>query len=324
MVVEESIHVIFYESNNSLQERESFDDDLGLETSMGKLQIEDRRQQEEIVEDPKKEESPLALPPPQQVQGESSQDLPKDWKFVINHPQDQIIEFSKCMHSEFEMSMMGELNFFLGLQIKQLKEGTFINQAKYIRDLLKRFNMEEAKTMKTPMSSSIKLDKDEKGQGRITRQENAKKIGLLTIDQASTVRTGRPVLLLSDRAPQAWIRPHLRVFRASSWTSSSCVWFQPHLHTFSPFFILWMAPRRETGTSKAQGKRPAEPSQPEQMEARQKARYDTPSSIPLKIISDTNKNSLRGKLSQGEVSISPNFSTSGLRDSLIGWDGCQL
>ena len=67
------------------------------------------------------------------------------------------------MHSEFEMNMMGELNFFLGLQIKQLKEKTFINQAKYIRDLLKRFNMEKAKTMKTPMSSSIKLDKDEKG-----------------------------------------------------------------------------------------------------------------------------------------------------------------
>ncbi|RVW95596.1 hypothetical protein CK203_039084 [Vitis vinifera] len=82
----ESLHVIFDESNNSLQERESFDDDLGLETSMGKLQIEDRRQQEEVAEDPKKEESPLALPPPQQVQGESSQDLPKDWKFVINHP----------------------------------------------------------------------------------------------------------------------------------------------------------------------------------------------------------------------------------------------
>ncbi|RVW63873.1 hypothetical protein CK203_055709 [Vitis vinifera] len=65
------------------------------------------------------------------------------------------------MHSEFEMSMMGELNFFLGLQIKQLKEGTFINQAKYIRDLLKRSKTKEAKTMKTPMSSSIKLDKDE-------------------------------------------------------------------------------------------------------------------------------------------------------------------
>ncbi|RVW44595.1 hypothetical protein CK203_104477 [Vitis vinifera] len=163
MVVEKSIHVIFYESNDPLQERESFDDDLGLETSMGRLPIEDRRQQEEIGEDLKKEESLLALPPPQQVQGESCQDLPKDWNFVINHPQDQIIEFSKCMHSEFEMRMMGELNFFLGLQIKQLKEGTFINQAKYIRDLLKRFNMEEAKTIKTPMNSSIKPDKDEKG-----------------------------------------------------------------------------------------------------------------------------------------------------------------
>ena len=91
MVVEESIHIIFYESNNSLQERESFDDDLGLESSMGKLQIEDRRQQEEIGEDPKKEESSLALPSPQQVQGESSQDLPKDLKFIINHPQDQTI-----------------------------------------------------------------------------------------------------------------------------------------------------------------------------------------------------------------------------------------
>ena len=62
-----SIHVIFYESNNSLQERESFDDDLGLKTFMKKLQIEDRRQQEEIGKDPKKEESSLALPPPQQV-----------------------------------------------------------------------------------------------------------------------------------------------------------------------------------------------------------------------------------------------------------------
>nr|CAN77969.1 hypothetical protein VITISV_027333 [Vitis vinifera] len=91
MVVEESIHVIFYESNNSFQKRDSLNDDLSLETSMGKLQIEDRRQQEEIGEDPKKKESPLALPPPQQVQGEPSQDLPKDWKFVINHPQYQII-----------------------------------------------------------------------------------------------------------------------------------------------------------------------------------------------------------------------------------------
>ena len=72
-------------------------------------------------------------------------------------------EFAKSMYSEFEMSMMRELNFFLSLQIKQLKEDTFINQAKYIRDLLKKFNLEEVKAKSTPMGSSIKLDMDEKG-----------------------------------------------------------------------------------------------------------------------------------------------------------------
>ena len=59
--------------------------------------------------------------------------------------------------------MMGELNFFLGLQIKQPKEGIFINQSKYIKDLLKRFELENAKSIRTPMSSTIKLDKDESG-----------------------------------------------------------------------------------------------------------------------------------------------------------------
>ena len=71
-------------------------------------------------------------------------------------------EFAKSMHSKFEMNMMGELNFFFSLQIKQLKEDTFINQAKYVRDLLKKYNLEEIKTKSTPMDSSIKLDMDDK------------------------------------------------------------------------------------------------------------------------------------------------------------------
>ena len=61
-----------------LSKKESVDDDLGLETYMGRLQIEDRRQQEEIELDPKEERSQLALPPLQQVQGELSQYLPKE------------------------------------------------------------------------------------------------------------------------------------------------------------------------------------------------------------------------------------------------------
>ncbi|KAK2975554.1 hypothetical protein RJ640_011567 [Escallonia rubra] len=67
------------------------------------------------------------------------------------------------MSKEFEMSMMGELTFFLGLQIKQSKDGIFINQAKYTKELLKRFDMEASNAFDTPMSSSLKLDKDEKG-----------------------------------------------------------------------------------------------------------------------------------------------------------------
>ena len=47
-------------------------------------------------------------------------------------------EFSKLMQGEFEMSMMGELKFFLGLQIKQCKDGIFIDQTKYTRDILKK------------------------------------------------------------------------------------------------------------------------------------------------------------------------------------------
>ena len=71
--------------------------------------------------------------------------------------------FAKCMHREFEMSMMGELTFFLGLQIKQTSEGTFVNQAKYTKEIIKKFRLEEGKTMSTPISPSTKLNKDEYG-----------------------------------------------------------------------------------------------------------------------------------------------------------------
>jgi hypothetical protein len=72
-------------------------------------------------------------------------------------------DFSKTMQDEFEMSMMGKLKFFLGFQIKQTNGGIFLNQSKYVNDLLKRFGLENAKAFGTPMSPSTKLDKDEKG-----------------------------------------------------------------------------------------------------------------------------------------------------------------
>ncbi|GJT81559.1 retrovirus-related pol polyprotein from transposon TNT 1-94 [Tanacetum coccineum] len=75
--------------------------------------------------------------------------------------QDMCDEFTKIMHDEFKMSMMGELHFFIGLQIKQMEDGIFFNQSKYIKEMLKKFGLEDSKPMKTPMSSDIKLTKYE-------------------------------------------------------------------------------------------------------------------------------------------------------------------
>jgi hypothetical protein len=67
------------------------------------------------------------------------------------------------MIHKFEMSMMGELKYFLGFQIKQLQEGTFISQTKYIQDILKKFEMKNGKPIKTPMGTNGHLDLDTGG-----------------------------------------------------------------------------------------------------------------------------------------------------------------
>ncbi|GKD28112.1 retrovirus-related pol polyprotein from transposon TNT 1-94 [Tanacetum coccineum] len=78
--------------------------------------------------------------------------------------QDLCDDFSKIIHDEFEMSMMGELNFFLGLQIKQLEDEIFFNQSKYIKEMLKKFGLEDSKPIKTPMSPETKLTRDKDGE----------------------------------------------------------------------------------------------------------------------------------------------------------------
>ncbi|GKE31290.1 retrovirus-related pol polyprotein from transposon TNT 1-94 [Tanacetum coccineum] len=70
-------------------------------------------------------------------------------------------DFAKIMHDEFEMSMMGELNFFLGLQIKQMENIILFDQSKYIKEMLKKFRLEDSKPTKTPMSTKIKLTMDD-------------------------------------------------------------------------------------------------------------------------------------------------------------------
>jgi hypothetical protein len=69
-------------------------------------------------------------------------------------------EFSEEMKQEFEMSMIGELNYFLGLQVKQTVEGIFISQSKYAKDLVKRFGLDGKSHAQTPMSTSVKNSSD--------------------------------------------------------------------------------------------------------------------------------------------------------------------
>ena len=73
------------------------------------------------------------------------------------------------MSKRFEMSMMGELKFFLGFQIKQVKDGTFISQTKYTRDMLKKFDMVNAKPIKTPMPTNGHLDLNDEGKAMDTK-----------------------------------------------------------------------------------------------------------------------------------------------------------
>jgi len=72
-------------------------------------------------------------------------------------------EFSKFMQDEFEMSMMGELKFFLEIQIDQSKDGVYVHQTKYTKELLKKFKLEDCKVMHTPMHPTCTLSKEDTG-----------------------------------------------------------------------------------------------------------------------------------------------------------------
>ena len=82
-----------------------------------------------------------------------------DTLFIGND--DQCKEFSEQMNKEFEMSMFGEIKFFVGLQIQQSKNGIYITQSKYIKEILKKFGMEDSKLVRTPMCTGLKLTKDD-------------------------------------------------------------------------------------------------------------------------------------------------------------------
>jgi hypothetical protein len=113
---------------------------------------------------------------------------------------------------------MGELQFFLGLQIKQSKEGTFVHQAKYTKDIVRKFKMEDSKAMTTPMSTTIALDADEEGE-HVDQKEYRSMIGsLLYLTAMRRTSSSRYVC-----APVFKHLQGLRIDKRSSVYSGTCV-----------------------------------------------------------------------------------------------------
>jgi hypothetical protein len=89
-----------------------------------------------------------------------------------------VSSFQEMMESELQMSMMEELTFFLGIQVKQTKQDSFVHQAKYTNDLIKKFNMAELKPVSTPISTATSLGPDEDGDA-VDQREYRSMIGSL-------------------------------------------------------------------------------------------------------------------------------------------------
>ncbi|GKC51397.1 retrovirus-related pol polyprotein from transposon TNT 1-94 [Tanacetum coccineum] len=163
MKVEESLNVTFDKSPPPTKLSPLVDDDVGEEEAI--------RKNTKIVNTNNEEDESIEV------------DEIINIKESKNHPLDQVIgnlnqrtlRSQAQNHSnffcfistiepkdvkEFEMSMMGKLNFFLGLQIKQMEDGIFFNKSEYIKEMLQKFGLEDSKPTKMPMSMEITLTKD--------------------------------------------------------------------------------------------------------------------------------------------------------------------
>jgi isopentenyldiphosphate isomerase len=89
-----------------------------------------------------------------------------------------VSSFQEMIENEFQISIMGELTFFLGIQVKKTKQDTFVHQAKYTKDHVKELNIDELKPMSTMMSMATSLDPDENGEA-VDQREYMSMIGSL-------------------------------------------------------------------------------------------------------------------------------------------------
>jgi hypothetical protein len=136
-------------------------------------------------------------------------------------------KFSKDMQSEFEMSLLGELNFFLGLQISQLDEGIFISQTKYIKEMLKKFGMEDCKPVSTPMVTGCKLRKDDESKEADQRLYRSM-IGILlyvTTSRPDVMQAVGHVARFQATPKETHVMEVKRIFRYLKGTTEFGLWY---------------------------------------------------------------------------------------------------
>jgi hypothetical protein len=136
------------------------------------------------------------------------------------------------MTDRFEISMMGELKYFIGFQIKQLEDETFLSQTKYTHDILKKFGMDKVKPIKTPMATNGHLDLD---MGAISLDQ---KVYLSIIDSFLYLCVSRPDIMLSvcmcarfQAAPKGCLlRAVKRIIRYLVLTPNLGLWYPKGSH----------------------------------------------------------------------------------------------
>jgi hypothetical protein len=131
------------------------------------------------------------------------------------------------MQNEFEMSLLGELSFFLGLQIHQSNQGIFISQTKYIREMLKRFVMEYCKPITTPMQTNCKLSKDDDSKSTDQRKYRSM-IGILlyvTTSRPDVMKVVGHVARFQEEPKESHVIVVKRIFRYLKGTKEFGLWY---------------------------------------------------------------------------------------------------
>ncbi|GJS44789.1 retrovirus-related pol polyprotein from transposon TNT 1-94 [Tanacetum coccineum] len=135
--------------------------------------------------------------------------------------------FKKLMHSRFEISLMGEMKFFLGIQIHQSPRGIFINQTKYALEILKKHGMEKCDNIGTPMATKPKLDADLSGK-LVDQTDYHSKIGSLMYLTSSIPDIVQAVCYCAHyqaRPTEKHLKEVKRIFRYLRGTINMGLWY---------------------------------------------------------------------------------------------------